>query len=98
MNKISGSINVVKIDKNKLIPGKQGKYLDLFIFMNDEPDQYGNDGMIVQSVTKEEREAGIKGAILGNVKIMRPREESANQQAYTPSTPKVDVFDDDIPF
>jgi len=39
-------------------------------FLKDEADEYGNHGFIVQSVTKEEREKGVKGEILGNVKIL----------------------------
>lgn len=65
---ITGSIDVSKIDKSKLIQGKKGTYLNIAIFLKDEEDQYGNHGMIVESITKEEREAGNKGTILGNVK------------------------------
>ena len=32
--------------------------------------------MVVESVTKEERDAGTKGAILGNAKVMGSRSES----------------------
>ena len=71
MSVITGSINVMKIDKARLIEGKKGKYLNIVIFLNDETDQYGNNGMIVQSVSKEEREAGERGEILGNVKAFK---------------------------
>jgi hypothetical protein len=33
-------------------------------------DQYGNNGFIVESITKEEREQGKKGTIIGNAKFM----------------------------
>lgn len=70
---ISVKIDVKKIDKAKLFVGEKGTYLDATIIMRDEPDQYGNCGMIVQNITKEEREAGVKGAILGNVRwIQKP--------------------------
>jgi len=62
------SLDVSKIDKSKLYKGKKGVYLNAAVLLKDEPDQYGNDGMIVQDVSKEEREQGIKGAILGNGK------------------------------
>lgn len=73
---ITGSIDVSKIDKSKLIQGKKGTYLNIAIFLKDEEDQYGNHGMIVESITKEEREAGNKGTILGNVKRTGQQKES----------------------
>ena len=66
---ISASINVAKIDKSKLIDGKKGKYLNLTIWLNDEPDQFGNDVSIQQSLTKEERESGAEKIYLGNGKL-----------------------------
>jgi 3-polyprenyl-4-hydroxybenzoate decarboxylase len=84
---IAVKLDVTKIDKLKLYKGEKGTYLDAVIIMKDESDQYGNIGMIVQSVTKEEREQGIRGAILGNVRyIQKPVQEQ----------PKVDF--DDLPF
>jgi hypothetical protein len=68
---IQVKLDVTKIDKTKLFQGKQGTYLDAVIFLKDTPDQYGNNGMIVQSVSADERAQGIKGAILGNVKVMQ---------------------------
>jgi hypothetical protein len=62
------SIDVTKIDKAKLYQGAKGTYLNATLFLNEETDQYGNNGMIVQSVTLQERQAGVKGAILGNAK------------------------------
>jgi len=78
---IQVKLDVTKIDKTKLFQGKQGTYLDAVIFLKDTPDQYGNNGMIVQSVSADERAQGIKGAILGNVKVMQPQ---AQQQAQAP--------------
>eukprot|EP01051_Picozoa_sp_SAG22_P032408 SAG22_NODE_13654_length_399_cov_0.803333_1_plen_72_part_01 len=63
-------IDVTKIDKERLFQGAKGQYLDAVVFVNDEEGQYGDNGMITQSVSKDEREAGIKGNILGNVKIL----------------------------
>jgi len=67
---ISIKLDVTKISKEKLYKGDKGTYLDATILMKDEPDQYGNIGMVVQNVSKEDREAGVKGAILGNVKYI----------------------------
>lgn len=63
-------IDVTKIDKARLFEGQKGTYLDAIVFISDETDQYGNNGMIVQSVTQEERQAGTKGNILGNCKVI----------------------------
>ena len=44
---ISLRIDVQKIDKSKLFKGKKGTYLDLTVALNDEEDDYGNNGGIV---------------------------------------------------
>ena len=62
----TGRIDVTKIDKEKLFIGKKGTYLD-FVIIDTPNSEYGN-AMIVESITKEEREAGKKGTILGNIK------------------------------
>lgn len=91
---ISMSINVTRINKERIKLGKNGKYLDLVLFENKNgKDQYGNDGFVSESVTKDEREQGVKGAILGNWKHIG--------QAAKPAQPKQDTptaDDDDIPF
>ena len=75
MSKIlSLKIDVSKIDKSKLFKGEKGVYLDAVLFLNDELDDYGNNGMIVQNATKEERENGERGAILGNSKPVKKKE------------------------
>jgi len=87
---ISIKLDVTKISKEKLYKGDKGTYLDATILMKDEPDQYGNIGMIVQNVSKEEREAGVKGAILGNVKYI-------NKQVQQVKAVEVDLSSD-LPF
>jgi hypothetical protein len=99
---VSFKIDVTKIDKARLYVGQKGKYLDATVFIDlDELDQYGNSGMITQDVSKEERQAGTKGAILGDSKVFW-RDEGQAPQASKPqgnSGPDpVDDFDDDIPF
>ena len=67
---VSVRIDVTKIDKDKLYKGQIGQYLDLTTFINlDEQDKYGNNGFISQSVSKEEKDSGVKTPILGNVKV-----------------------------
>jgi hypothetical protein len=100
---IAIKIDVTKIDKTKLYKGEKGTYLDAVLMYNSEADQYGQNGMIVQSVTKEEREAGVKGAILGNGKVVwsegatQAPGAQAQAAAYAPTASVPDVTDD-IPF
>jgi hypothetical protein len=101
---VSFKIDVTKIDKARLYVGQKGKYLDATVFIDlDELDQYGNSGRITQDVSKEERQAGTKGAILGDSKVFW-RDEGQAPQARAPVTSAapppdpVDDFDDSIPF
>ncbi len=100
------SINVSKIDKAAIYQGKTGKHLGLTLFDNREgPDQYGNDGFVVQDLGKDRRLAGEKGPILGNWKHIGTREDlrgtapvkAASPQASTQTAAEWDA-DDDIPF
>ena len=97
-------IDVTKIDKARLYRGQKGTYLDATIFLDlGEADQYGNHGMITQSVSKEDKDAGMRGEILGNGKIVwrddapHPQASAARQQPRQQAAP-VDAFDDDTPF
>jgi hypothetical protein len=49
---ITASINLKKVNQDLLIPGEKGKYLNLTIWINDEPDKYGNDVSVEQRVEK----------------------------------------------
>ena len=74
---ITVKINVSKIDKTHLFEGKSGKYLDL-VLRETPNDKYGNDYMVVQGVSKEARQKGVKGPILGNGKNFgTPPQQSA---------------------
>ena len=53
---IKTSINLSAIPKDRIIIGKKGKYLPIAITVNDEPDQFGNQGpVIVDQLKKKER-------------------------------------------
>jgi hypothetical protein len=67
---IKASINLSEIPKDKVIVGKKGKYLPVTITINDEVDQFGNQGPIVVAQTKEEREAKQNKTYLGNVQVV----------------------------
>ena len=89
---ITANINVTKIEKKYIFPGKSGKYLDLVLFENREgPDQYGNDGYVVQGIPKEARNAGEKGPIIGNWKAGNSAPKPAVQATQPES-------EDNIPF
>lgn len=93
---ITININVTKIDKTALYDGKNGKYLSLVLWENkDGPDQYGNAGFVTQDLGKGRREAGEKGAILGNYKIVGQRQSSPRPSGDSAPNP---TSDDDIPF
>ncbi len=79
---ISIRLDVTKIEKERLYKGEKGTYLNCI--MIDTPESDYGDFMIVQEVSKEEREAGTKGTILGNGKIFVKREQNEpNQEPQT---------------
>ena len=67
---IKSSINLNNIPKDKIYNGKKGKYLPITITLNDEVDQFGNQGPVVVEQTKEERDAKAPKTYLGNVKVV----------------------------
>tara|TARA_B100001057_G_scaffold167587_1_gene168304 strand:+ start:773 stop:1126 length:354 start_codon:yes stop_codon:yes gene_type:complete len=112
---VSIKLDVTKIDKSKLFQGQKGTYLDAQVFIDiDELDQYGNSGMITQAVSKEEKQQGVKGNILGNVKVFWKDQQQAPQQNRPPQPQQAPQcapqqqapqyneppmdFDDEIPF
>jgi len=70
---IAVKIDVTKIEKARLFKGAKGTYLDALLI--PKRSDYGDDFMIVQSVSKEEREQGIKGPIIGNARYIKGREQ-----------------------
>ena len=73
---ITVKIDVTKVDKSKLYKGQKGTYLDV-VLIETPNDTYGNDYMAVQGVNKLDRQKGIKGAILGNAKILQHTQSSS---------------------
>ena len=98
---IKGSINLNNIPKDKIIVGKKGKYLPITVTVNDEPDQFGNQGPICVDQSKEERESKTPKTYLGNVIVLWtngdfPERIPYDDAGYRP-TPKVDKGVD-LPF
>lgn len=98
---ILGKIDVTKIDEGKYFRGKKGTYLD-FVLIETPDSQYGDDYMVVQGVSKEEREKGVKGAVLGNARIFgarpAPQAQSAPAEGWRAGEESQELADDDIPF
>ena len=67
---IKGSINLSNIPKDKIIVGKKGKYLPIAITVNDDVDQFGNQGPIIVYQSKEDRTNKDEKTYLGNVKVV----------------------------
>ena len=100
---IATSIDLTKIPKDKIIEGKKGKYLPITITLNDELDQFGNQGPVVVQQTKEERDAKTAKTYLGNVKVVwtngdnvavAPRDDQPMQAAPAPAA----AVKEDLPF
>lgn len=104
---IKASINLNEIPKHKIIDGKKGKYLPITITINDEVDQFGNQGPVMVEQSKEERDAKAAKVYLGNVKVVwtnganvaaAPRADGGQGQASNYSPPAKAVVEDDLPF
>ena len=67
---IKASINLNEIPKDKIYVGKKGKYLPITITLNDEVDNYGNQGPVVVEQSKEEREAKASRTYVANGKVV----------------------------
>jgi hypothetical protein len=103
------TVDVTKIDKGRLIPSKKegstAKYLELVLMPKNEPDEWGNEWSVVQGISKEDRERGVKAPFIGRAK--RPmKKASTTPPQQRPSggpsakhTAPVERDDDkDVPF
>jgi hypothetical protein len=83
---IRAKIDVKKIRKDALFAGQKGTYCDITLMDNrDGPNEYGDDGFVVQDIGKERREAGEKGPIIGNWRHIETRD--ARKQQRQPRDP-----------
>jgi hypothetical protein len=98
---VKASINLNAIPKEKIFVGKKGKYLPITITLNDELDQFGNQGPVVVEQTKEERDAKAPKTYLGNVKVVWSNGQNVdpaprdNQSAPAPAPA---AAEEDLPF
>jgi len=92
------------IDKNRIHRGKKHNYLDLVLIENKHGrDEFGYDGFIKQSVSKEEREANpdLQMPIIGNYTVYMPRADYAPAPAPSMGTRRPtepNMADEDCPF
>lgn len=100
-------IDVTKIDKNLLFKGAKGTYLDATVFIDpDQKSEFGDHGIVNQSVSKEAREKGDTGNLLGNATVFWQGEGGQKQQQNqlqkpsqsSPASSNFDNFDEDLPF
>ena len=98
---IKTSINLNEIPKDKIYVGKKGKYLPITITLNDELDQFGNQGPVVVEQTKEERDAKAPKTYLGNVKVVwsnGTNVDPAPRDNNSAPAPAPAAAEDDLPF
>ena len=89
-----GKINLSKIDKSKIFEGKTGKWVDVTVWINDEPDNYGNDMSIEQSTKK-----GDDKIYLGNAKAWSDKKEAKQEpKEKVPNAMMEEEPDSDLPF
>jgi len=97
---IKTSINLDAIPKDKIIMGKKGKYLPLTFTLNDEVDNYGNQGPVTVEQTKEERDTKASKVYLGNVKVVwtNGKNVDAAPRDGQPQQTMSQPVEDDLPF
>mgnify|MGYP000861605155 FL=1 len=96
---INGSIDLKKIDKSKIKPHANGAlYYDVTIYVNDEPNKFGQDVSIAASISKEEREAGVKQTYIGNGKTVKNTEPQSTPPPHAATSGTANYGKDDLPF
>ncbi|QIG62325.1 hypothetical protein [Tenacibaculum phage JQ] len=103
---LTGSIDLNKIDKSKVVttdkngnPFSNGaKYLNVVVWLNDTPDQYGNNASIQISQSKEEREQKQKATYIGNLKEYQSNVNDIPVNGAETVAPDLGGASDDLPF
>ncbi len=100
MKIIACSIDLSKLDKSRIKthdkdgnPYKNGaKYYEFSVLLSSEPDKFGHHASIVESQTKEEREAKTAKKYIGNGKTVfsnSKEKESPKEEATKPQGKKL---------
>lgn len=95
IRKISCSIDLKKINKDKIKPHKNGaSYYSLDILQFDQIDDYGNTCAVTEGQTKEEREAKLKSNFIGNGRIVFEKDTPRTEEPKSTET----IPTSDLPF
>ena len=96
------NIDVTKLQREHFVKGKKGTYLDLVVFLNDEQDQYGNNGGVKQTFKDADNKAQ---PYIGNARIFWRDGNQANTNSDATSAENKHPnyandadFDSDLPF
>jgi hypothetical protein len=99
---INFSLRVDKLPKEKFVVGKDGAvYYNGTISVNDETNEWGQNVSIIDSQTKEEREAKKPKTYLGNGKVVWNDGKITNAtktEVGASAVVSVTSSDDDLPF
>ena len=99
MKPITFKIDVTKILKEHLYKGEKGTYLDCAVFAcRNGVDKYGNTHVVVQSLSKEAREKGEKGPMIGSLRVPGNAEDRTLTPRVTTTTKLAEGEEDDVPF
>lgn len=100
ITKTSKGTEVIQFPIDQFYRGEKGIYLDLMGEVNDNVDQYGNNGGVWLGQTKEQRESGEKKLYLGNTRVIWSGEATEKSGGKNNSTPASSSSDDDgdLPF
>ena len=100
---LNTSINLSKIPKEEIIDGKKGKYIPITVTINDDIDQFGQQGSVTVRQSKEQRENKEAKVYLGNINVVwtngqnvepAPRDNIQSAPVATKPEPAAD----DLPF
>ena len=100
---LNTSINLSKIPKEEIIDGKKGKYIPVTITINDDIDQFGQQGSVTVRQSKEQRENKEAKVYLGNINVVWTNGQNVepaprdNMQS-APAATKLEPVADDLPF
>lgn len=103
---ISISVDVTKLHKDRFYKGRNGAlYANLDIWINDEPDKYGNDASVSEAQSKDERDTKAPRNYVGSGKKLAgwgqssPRGSNGSPKpapAPRPSPPQHEDIDDSV--
>jgi len=95
---INASIRVDKLPKEKFVKGKDGAvYYNFTLSVNDET-RYGNNVAVMDSQTKEEREAKVARNYLGNGKVVWTDSNIVIAEREDKPQAVKETVSDDLPF